>query len=84
MYEWKNCLEKYQKCECMHSLFTGVPIMALTATAAPRVATKLEAFLNDPLVLTSTINRPNIYLACHQCQGSGPSRSLRFGLSNLH
>ena len=83
MYEWKEFRGQYQNCADLHSLFPGVPIMALTATAVPAIATKLKNFLNDPLILTSSINRPNIFLACHQCnfkKNDGPSRS--FGLDH--
>ena len=55
MYEWKEFRKQYQNCAELHSLFPGVPIMALTATAVPTIATKLKYYLNDPLILTSTV-----------------------------
>ena len=55
--------------------------MALSATATPVIASKLKNFVNNPLILNGTINRPNIYLATHRCnfkKKGGLSRS--FGL----
>ena len=83
MYEWKGFRQHYQRCVELHSLFPGIPIMALTATATPAIASKLQEFLNSPLIISSTINRSNIYLACHPCnfkKTDGPSRS--FGLDH--
>jgi len=83
MYEWGGFRQHYQRCVELHSLFPGVPIMALTATATPAIASKLQEFLNHPLILSSTINRPNIYLACHPCnfkKTDGPSKL--FGLDH--
>ena len=81
MYEWGGFREHYQKCMELKAILPGVPIIALTATATPMIAHNLKGFLCDPLVLNSTINRPNIYLAVHQCnfkQSGGRSKS--FGL----
>ena len=61
IYEWGGFREHYQKCTELHAILPGVPIMALTATATPMIV------LHDPLMLNNTINRPNIYLAVHQC-----------------
>ena len=64
----------------LHSLFPGVPIMALTATATPVIASKPQEFFNCPLILSSTIN---IYLAHHPCnfkKTDGPSKC--FGLDH--
>ena len=83
MYKWGNFREHYQSCTELHSLFPGVPIMTLTATATPVIASKLKNFLNNPLILNGTINHPNIYLATHHCyfkKTGGLSRS--FGLDH--
>ena len=83
MYEWVSFREHYRNCAELHSLFSGVPIMALTATATPSIASKLKSFLRNPLVLTDTMNRPNIFLATHQCsfkKAGGPSQL--FGLDH--
>ena len=53
--------------------------MALTATATPAILNKLTKFLNSPVIVKSSVNRPNIYLAVHQCnfkKSAGPSKSF--------
>ena len=42
MYEWKEFREQYQNCASLKSIFPCVPIMALTATALPAIATLLS------------------------------------------
>jgi len=36
------------------------PLMALTATATPYIKHELQQMLKDPLIVASSINRPNI------------------------
>lgn len=79
IYEWDGFREHYQQCESLPQLFDGVPVMALTATATPEIFCKLATFLNNPVIVQSSVNRPNIYLAVHQCnfkKSSGPSKSF--------
>ena len=47
MFEWGSFREHYQRCTELHSLFPRVPIMALTATATPSIATKLKNFFEQ-------------------------------------
>ncbi|XP_030488057.2 ATP-dependent DNA helicase Q-like 3 [Cannabis sativa] len=53
----------YRKLSSLRSHFPSVPILALTATAAPKVQKDVieSLCLQDPLVLKSSFNRPNIY-----------------------
>ncbi|KAK4713774.1 hypothetical protein R3W88_019681 [Solanum pinnatisectum] len=53
----------YRKLSSLRSHFPNVPILALTATAAPKVQKDVIESLNlqNPLVLKSSFNRPNIY-----------------------
>ena len=83
IYEWDGFREHYQQCETLPQLFGGIPVMALTATATPEIFNKLTKFLSNPVIVQSSVNRPNIYLAVHQCnfkKSTGPSKS--FGLDH--
>ncbi|KAG8662857.1 hypothetical protein MANES_01G152300v8 [Manihot esculenta] len=53
----------YRKLSSMRSCLPDVPILALTATAVPKVQKDVidSLCLQDPLVLKSSFNRPNIY-----------------------
>ncbi|KAG5596118.1 hypothetical protein H5410_037350 [Solanum commersonii] len=53
----------YRKLSSLRSHFPNVPVLALTATAAPKVQKDVIESLNlqNPLVLKSSFNRPNIY-----------------------
>ncbi|KAK0603270.1 hypothetical protein LWI29_003257 [Acer saccharum] len=53
----------YRKLSSLRNCLPDVPIMALTATAAPKVQKDVieSLCLQKPLVLKSSFNRPNIY-----------------------
>ncbi|XP_031374912.1 ATP-dependent DNA helicase Q-like 3 isoform X2 [Punica granatum] len=53
----------YRKLSSLRNHFPGIPILALTATAVPKVQNDvIESLgLQRPLVLKSSFNRPNIY-----------------------
>ncbi|KAF3439702.1 hypothetical protein FNV43_RR17980 [Rhamnella rubrinervis] len=53
----------YSKLSSLRSHLPGVPILALTATAVPKVQKDVieSLCLQNPLVLKSSFNRPNIY-----------------------
>lgn len=53
----------YRELSSLRRRLPGVPILALTATAVPKVQKDVKESLNlhDPLVLKSSFNRPNIY-----------------------
>ncbi|KAH0651812.1 hypothetical protein KY284_031724 [Solanum tuberosum] len=57
----------YRKLSSLRSHFPNVPVLALTATAAPKVQKDVIESLNlqNPLVLKSSFNRPNIYYEVH-------------------
>ncbi|KAI9394535.1 hypothetical protein POPTR_005G107400v4 [Populus trichocarpa] len=53
----------YRKLSSLRNHLPDVPVLALTATAAPKVQNDVieSLCLQDPLVLSSSFNRPNIY-----------------------
>ncbi|XP_015581828.1 ATP-dependent DNA helicase Q-like 3 isoform X2 [Ricinus communis] len=53
----------YRKLSSLRNLFPDVPILALTATAVPKVQKDVieSLCLQDPLILKSSFNRSNIY-----------------------
>ncbi|GAA0165817.1 DNA helicase [Lithospermum erythrorhizon] len=53
----------YRKLSSLRDHLPDVPVLALTATAAPKVQHDVMESLNlhNPLVLTSSFNRPNIF-----------------------
>ncbi|KAF8027925.1 hypothetical protein BT93_E0757 [Corymbia citriodora subsp. variegata] len=53
----------YRKLSSLRNHLPGIPILALTATAVPKVQNDVMQSLGmqSPLVLTSSFNRPNIY-----------------------
>ncbi|KAJ3699138.1 hypothetical protein LUZ61_002843 [Rhynchospora tenuis] len=53
----------YRKLSSLRRQLPGVPILALTATAVPKVQTDVIASLSlhNPVVLKSSFNRPNIF-----------------------
>ncbi len=73
-------------------LFPGLPLMALTATATPRVQHDVRLQLRIPRCITfkSSFNRPNLRRAvsrlCHHCLSGSvfvTSRSLRVLMMSL-
>lgn len=56
----------YRQVGCVRSLFPEIPIMALTATATPRVRAEIMSILGlrDPLVIEEQLIRSNIFFAC--------------------
>ena len=45
IYDWQDFRQSYKKCEEVHTLFPGVPVMALSATVTPQVHTALTTIL---------------------------------------
>ena len=81
IYDWQDFRQSYKKCEEVHTLFPGVPVMALSATVTPQVHTALTTILTDPVIETSSVNRSNVFLAAEPCnykraEGSKQSISL--------
>ena len=81
IYDWQDFRESYKRCEDIHTIFPGVPVMALSATVTPQVQLALSAFLNNPVIERSSMNRNNIFLAAEPCNyrrsdGSKQSISL--------
>ena len=81
IYDWQDFRQSYKKCEEVHTLFPGVPVMALSATVTPQVHTTLTTILIDPVIETSSVYRSNVFLAAEPCnykraEGSKQSISL--------
>ncbi|KAL8503170.1 hypothetical protein ACS0TY_022060 [Phlomoides rotata] len=53
----------YRKLSCLRNQLPSVPVLALTATAVPKVQKDVaeSLCLQNPLILKSSFNRPNIY-----------------------
>ena len=69
-------------CVCVSSdILPGVPMMALTATATPRVQADIVAQLRlrNPLVAKTTFNRPNLSYSAYSVPRLG-----RVALRNIH
>lgn len=69
MYDRQDFRQSYKRCKELHTLFPGIPLMALSATVTPEIQISLETFLHNPIVEKSTVNRDNniIYLAIEKC-----------------
>ena len=79
MFDWQDFRPSFNRCKDLHSLFPGIPLMALSATVTPQVQTALESFLNNPVVERSSVNRNNIFLAAQSCnfkRSSGSKQSV--------
>ena len=81
IYDWQDFQQSYKKCEEVHTLFPGVPVMALSATVTPQVHTALTTILIDPVIETSSVDRSNVFFAAEPCnykraEGSKQSISL--------
>ena len=65
-------------------VFVGVPIMALTATAVPKVQRDIVSSLGmiRPLVSKATFDRPNLAISI-QRKGQGMAKSLEKVVSTL-
>jgi RecQ family ATP-dependent DNA helicase len=65
---WGNDFRKdYQSLYYFRDWVPTIPILALTATATKRVETDMitQLQLKNPLMVRSSFNRPNLYLACY-------------------
>ena len=61
IYDWQDVRESYRQCEDVHTIFPGVPMMALSATVTPQVQTALTTFLNDPVIEEFYEQRQHIF-----------------------
>ena len=66
--EWSDFRKAYLALESLHISFCNTPIMALTATATPKVADEIKQLLRNPMVTKASINRPNISLAATEIE----------------
>ena len=64
LYSRKTFRPCYAKIGMLGSLFPGVPILALTATATPKKRKEIQSSLgmHNPVVIEANPNRPNIFL----------------------
>ena len=63
---WKEFRPAYKDLESLRTDFPNTPLMCLTATAPHCVEQSIHKLLRDPLLSRSSINRPNIFLACEE------------------
>ena len=61
--EWSDFRKAYTSLETLHTSFRNTPIMALTATATPKVEDDIRKLLRNPIVSKSSINGTNITLS---------------------
>ena len=66
--EWSDFRKVYLALESLHISFRNTPIMALTATATPKVEDEIKKLLRNPMVTKASINRPNISLAATEIE----------------
>jgi len=57
--------EEYLELSCMRKKFPQIPMVALTATATPNVENDISHYLemNDPIIIKSSFDRPNLYIS---------------------
>ena len=73
IFDWATFRSKYSLVESIKEDFPNVPIMALTATAPPKILLKLKGMLKEPYICQSGINRENISLHVEQMPDKGPT-----------
>ena len=61
-HHWQEFRSSYKDLELLKSEFPTTPIMALTATAPPEVMHSIHKLVRDPVIVKSSINRPNILI----------------------
>ena len=76
-YHWQEFRSSYKDLELLKSEFPTTPIMALTATAPPEVMSSIHKLVRDPLIVKSSINRPNI-LECEELPSKGKGHDFFF------
>ena len=63
---WGNDFRpSYKKLSCLREYAPNIPILALTATATKKIQTDICDILNldDPIFVTSSFDRPNLYIS---------------------
>ncbi|MDD9816535.1 MAG: RecQ family ATP-dependent DNA helicase [Gammaproteobacteria bacterium] len=65
-HQWQEFRGAFKSLENLQLDFPSTPIMALTATAPPEVMRSIRKLVREPLVVRSSVNRPNIYLECEE------------------
>ena len=66
LHEWNDFRSAFNDLRKLKSDFPSIPIMALTATASLIVEEDIKSLLHDPVVVKSSVNRPNITLAAEE------------------
>ena len=54
--EWSDFRKTYLALESLHISFRNTPIMALTATATPKVEDEIKKLLRNPMVAKASTN----------------------------
>ena len=65
-HQWKEFHNAYKDLENLKSEFSATPIIALTATAPPKVMESIQRLVRDPHIEKASVNRQNVYLQCEQ------------------
>ena len=67
--DWSDFRKAYLELGNLKYTFPDVPMMALTATATPRVEQDIKKLLRNPLTFKASINGPNIKLCALEVKG---------------
>ena len=63
MYEWKSFQPLYIRCQNLLSLFPAdTPIIALSTTVTPEIMSKLQSFLQNPVIEKGLVYHSYIFL----------------------
>ena len=78
VYDWSDFCKAYLELGNLKNSFPNVPIMAVTATATPKVEMDIKKLLRNPLSVKASINRPNIELHAFEVQASNDDYYVTF------
>ena len=67
MHEWHSFQPLYIKCQDLPSIFPDTPVMTLSTTVTPEIMTKLQGFLQNPVIEKGSVYHSNIFLEAIQC-----------------
>ena len=85
VYVWRHSRTTYASLSWVRSLWPKVPIMTLSATFSPHIASDVHKSLElirGAKLIGRTVDRPNIYLARRQITNQSPFADLDFIMPN--